>query len=94
MCFVCVLCVFLVFFLYVISFFLWGCGFCFFDVFFILFNSEMVKLMNLSHDWLQSLLPHVLSKINRVSFGLLSKEDLERQLAGSSSSSSFPFFFP
>jgi hypothetical protein len=44
-------------------------------------NSELLKLMNLCHNWLQSLLPHIIAKINRVSFGLLSKEDLERQLA-------------
>ena len=44
-------------------------------------NSDLVKLINLCHDWLQCLFPHVLSKINRVSFGLLSKEDLERQIA-------------
>ena len=42
----------------------------------------MVKLVNLAHDWLQSLFPHILGKINRVSFGLLSAEDLARQLAG------------
>ena len=44
-------------------------------------NSEQVKLLNVCHDWLHSLLPHVLTKINRVSFGTLSAEDLERQLA-------------
>lgn len=40
-----------------------------------------MKMMNLSHDWLSAYLPHVLSKIDRVSFGLLSAEDLARALA-------------
>ena len=44
-------------------------------------GSEHLKLLNLCHDWLKSILPHILAKINRVSFGLLSKEDLERQLS-------------
>ncbi|CAK4174347.1 unnamed protein product [Aphanomyces euteiches] len=30
-----------------------------------------LKLLNLSRDWIRSLLPHCLSKINRVSYGLL-----------------------
>jgi hypothetical protein len=32
------------------------------------------KLLNLSHSWLRTFLPHCLAKINRVSFGLLSSE--------------------
>ena len=32
-------------------------------------------LLNLSHDWLHSYAPHVLSKINRVSYGLLESSD-------------------
>jgi len=36
------------------------------------------KLLHLSHDWLTSFMPHVLAKINRVSFGLLTAEDLPR----------------
>lgn len=32
--------------------------------------------MNLASDWIQTLLPHVLSKINRVSFGILTPADL------------------
>ena len=35
------------------------------------FDDVQVKLLNLARDWLHSLLPHVLSKIDRVSFGLL-----------------------
>ena len=37
-----------------------------------------IKLLNITHDWLRSFLPHVISKINRVKFGLLKKEDVER----------------
>ena len=33
------------------------------------------KLLNLSYDWLRTFLPHVLAKVNRVSFGLLSSAD-------------------
>ena len=35
------------------------------------------KVLNLAHDWLFAFLPHCISKINRVSYGLLSKEDIE-----------------
>ncbi|CAM9444296.1 unnamed protein product, partial [Hapterophycus canaliculatus] len=37
-------------------------------------------MLNLTHDWLRSFLPHVLTKIDRVSFGLLTPADLERAL--------------
>ena len=33
-------------------------------------------MINLGHDWLHSLLPHVLAKINRVHFGLLRPHEL------------------
>lgn len=39
-----------------------------------------VQMMNLTHDWLRSFLPHVLTKIDRVSFGLLTPADLKRAL--------------
>eukprot|EP01087_Luapelamoeba_hula_P004848 TRINITY_DN1482_c0_g1_i1.p1 TRINITY_DN1482_c0_g1~~TRINITY_DN1482_c0_g1_i1.p1 ORF type:complete len:4317 (-),score=602.49 TRINITY_DN1482_c0_g1_i1:51-13001(-) len=39
------------------------------------------KMLNLCRDWLKSYLPHVLQKIDRVSFGLLSKSDYERAIA-------------
>ena len=35
-----------------------------------------VQAMNLAQDWLQSFLPHVISKVNRVSYGLLQETDL------------------
>ena len=40
-------------------------------------DDEYMKMLNLSHDLLRNFIPHVLSKINRVSFGLLSKLDLK-----------------
>jgi hypothetical protein len=39
-------------------------------------DDEYMKMLNLSHDLLRNFIPHVLSKINRVSFGLLSKQDI------------------
>ena len=39
-------------------------------------SKENVKLLNLAGDWLQTILPHCLTKINRVSFGLLTPADL------------------
>ena len=39
---------------------------------------KLNKMLNLSRDWLCSYLPHVLAKIDRVSFGLLNKDDLAR----------------
>ena len=43
-------------------------------------DDEYMKMLNLSHDLLRNFLPHVMSKINRVSFGLLSKQDLKQAL--------------
>ncbi len=40
-------------------------------------SEEQVKVLNLAHDWLFSYLPHCLGKINRVSYGLLNKEQVE-----------------
>jgi hypothetical protein len=39
-----------------------------------------MKLLNLTHDALHSIFPFVLSKINRVSFGLLSEEEIDKAL--------------
>ena len=44
-------------------------------------NDEQFKMLNLTHDWLESFMPHVLSKLNRVHFGLLTPRDLRRALA-------------
>ena len=38
------------------------------------------KLLNLTHDWLRTFLPHCLAKVNRVSFGLLNEEDCRAAL--------------
>ena len=35
-----------------------------------------VRLLNLGHDWLGSFMPHVLQKIDRVSFGIMTKQVL------------------
>jgi len=43
-------------------------------------DDEYMKMLNLSHDLLRNFLPHVMSKINRVSYGLLSKQDLKQAL--------------
>lgn len=42
-----------------------------------LLHDEHVKMLNLGHDWLNSYLPFVLQKINRVHFGLLQPNDLQ-----------------
>ena len=39
-------------------------------------NSHQMQLLNLSHDWLNNFLPHVLHKVDRVSYGLLTADDL------------------
>mmetsp|Transcript_21594 Transcript_21594/g.31811 ORF Transcript_21594/g.31811 Transcript_21594/m.31811 type:complete len:2705 (-) Transcript_21594:384-8498(-) len=39
------------------------------------------KMLNLCHSWLRTFLPHCLSKINRVSFGLLNSDDCQKALA-------------
>ncbi|GAB5356506.1 hypothetical protein AAMO2058_000295800 [Amorphochlora amoebiformis] len=38
---------------------------------------EQKKILNLSAEWLQSYMPHILTKIDRVSYGLLLEEDME-----------------
>ena len=44
-------------------------------------SGDHIKMLNLTYDWLRSTLPFVLSKIDRVSFGLLNKDDLDKALA-------------
>lgn len=46
-----------------------------------LLDDELLKMMNLAHDWLESFLPFILSKIDRVSFGLLSADEIAKQFA-------------
>jgi len=43
-------------------------------------DDEYMKLLNLSHELLDDYLPFMLGKIDRVSFGLLSKQDLNKTL--------------
>lgn len=40
------------------------------------FSPSSIELLNLARSWITSILPHVLSKINRVGFGLLQAADL------------------
>jgi hypothetical protein len=41
-------------------------------------GDDHVKMLNLGHDWIESFLPFVLQKINRVHFGLLQPNDIEQ----------------
>lgn len=50
-------------------------------------SESSIKLLNLSRDWLQTILPHVLSKINRVSYGLLRGEHQVAAASGSNGAS-------
>lgn len=47
-----------------------------------------IKLLNLGRDWLRTILPHVLSKINRVSYGLLRGEHASAASSGGGNSHS------
>ena len=40
-------------------------------------NDQHVKMLNLGHDWVNSYMPFVLQKVNRVHFGLLQPEDIQ-----------------
>lgn len=42
------------------------------------YGSDSTKLLNLTRDWVCSFMPHIISKINRVGYGLLHKEDIDR----------------
>eukprot|EP01052_Picozoa_sp_SAG31_P000387 SAG31_NODE_12_length_38498_cov_21.161671_3_plen_274_part_00 len=44
-------------------------------------SDEHVKMVNLTHDWLSSFGPFVLSKIDRVNFGLLTADQYKQMLA-------------
>lgn len=41
-------------------------------------NPFAIQLLNLARMWIRNFLPHVMSKINRVTYGLLLPEDLSR----------------
>ncbi|POM80569.1 Hypothetical protein PHPALM_1572 [Phytophthora palmivora] len=47
-------------------------------------SESSIKLLNLARDWLRTILPHVLSKINRVSYGLLTGEHQAAAVSGNS----------
>ena len=42
------------------------------------FSAPAIQLLNLARDWVWTFLPHVLSKVHRVSFGMLREEDRRR----------------
>ena len=46
-------------------------------------DDEYMKMLNLSHDSLNNILPFMMGKIKQVSFGLLSKQDLKIAVVGS-----------
>ena len=54
-------------------------------------TDRFVKMLNLSHAWLDQLLPHVLSKINRVNYGLLSAEQQAPDMPSSRKLLAVPF---
>lgn len=39
-------------------------------------GDDALRLLNLSHTWISSVLLHVMQKVNRVSFGLLSDQQI------------------
>lgn len=41
-------------------------------------EEDHVKMLNLAFEWLNCFLPHVLQKIDRVSFGIMNAEDIRR----------------
>ena len=43
-------------------------------------SDDTIKVLNLAHDWLSTLLPFALTKTSRVTFGVLNQSDLERAL--------------
>lgn len=43
-------------------------------------SDEHVKMLNLTHDWLISFAPFVLSKVDRVGFGLLTEDQVKHNL--------------
>ena len=44
-------------------------------------SDEQMQMLNLSADWLTSFLPHVLTRVSRVHYGLLQPEELRRAYA-------------
>eukprot|EP01047_Picozoa_sp_COSAG01_P047579 COSAG01_NODE_4559_length_4922_cov_3.073813_1_plen_1390_part_10 len=44
-------------------------------------SPAMQRLLNFAHDWLSSLLPHCLAKVNRVTFGLLTPAEIKAALS-------------
>ena len=55
-----------------------------------IFNASAMRLVNLGKDWLCNFLPHAMSKINRVSYGLIHRSDIERWQATESAAQDGP----
>lgn len=43
-----------------------------------LLSDDHIKMLNLGYDWLNSYMPFILQKVNRVHFGLLKPEDIQQ----------------
>ena len=41
-------------------------------------DGDHMKLLNLGYDWLSCFLPHIMQKIDRVSFGIMNGDDMKR----------------
>lgn len=48
-------------------------------------SSHFLKLLNLGRMWILTFVPHVLSKVNRVSYGLLREGDMANMPASMAS---------
>eukprot|EP00756_Hemistasia_phaeocysticola_P010308 Hpha_TRINITY_DN15008_c2_g11::TRINITY_DN15008_c2_g11_i2::g.123952::m.123952 len=46
-------------------------------------SKDEIQILNLGHDWLHAYLPHILQKIDRVTFGIMTPEDIARALQAS-----------
>ena len=54
-------------------------------------TDKHMKMLNLAHAWLDAFLPHVLSKIDRVNYGLLSAEQTYKDMPTSRKLLAVPF---
>eukprot|EP00756_Hemistasia_phaeocysticola_P010307 Hpha_TRINITY_DN15008_c2_g11::TRINITY_DN15008_c2_g11_i1::g.123864::m.123864 len=41
-------------------------------------SGEDIQMLNLGHEWLHAFLPHILRKVDRVTFGIMTNEDMDR----------------
>eukprot|EP00756_Hemistasia_phaeocysticola_P020667 Hpha_TRINITY_DN15730_c3_g3::TRINITY_DN15730_c3_g3_i3::g.38070::m.38070 len=57
-------------------------------------DSTSVRLLNLAHDWVQVFLPHLMSKVDRVSFGVLTDKEIRHALTVGSAQSRLALAIP